>query len=73
MYPSTPIHPLLSEAGLIPPRILLDHRQRMYAYRLLTLPDQHLTKKILPVSLRNADRNRRTINNVEGKYTANLM
>lgn len=32
MYPSTPIHPLLSQAGLIPAQILLDHRQRMYAY-----------------------------------------
>ena len=57
MYPSTPIHPLLSEAGLIPAQILLDNRQRMYAYRLLTLPDQHAAKTILPISLRNRDRN----------------
>ena len=26
IHPSTPIHPLLSEAGLIPAQILLDHR-----------------------------------------------
>ena len=46
----------MSDAGLIPAQILLDHRQRMYAYRLLTLPDQHPTKMILPISLRNGDR-----------------
>ena len=28
----------------------------MYAYRLLTLPDQYPTKTILPISLRNGDR-----------------
>ena len=57
MYPSTPIHPLLSEAGFIPAQTLIDHRQRTYAYRLLTLPDEHPTKLILPISLRNGDRN----------------
>ncbi len=55
MYPSTPIHPLLCEADLVPASTLLNHRQRQYAYRLLSLPDQHLTKNILPVSLRNGD------------------
>ncbi len=55
MYPSTPIHPLLCEAGLVPTSTLLNHHQRQYAYRLLSLPDQHLTKNILPVSLRNGD------------------
>lgn len=91
MYPSTLLHPLLSEAGLVPPRlllkitvkdnmpagylvsqitiptkvqirrlfnkgrasppvkrkgyyILLNHRQRQYACRLLGLPDQHPDK-----------------------------
>ena len=39
MYPSTPIHPLLCEAGLVPTSTLLNHRQRHYAYRLLSLPD----------------------------------
>ena len=55
MYPSTPVQVLMSEAGLVPARVLLDHRQRMYAYRLLTLPSDHLTKNILPISFRNGD------------------
>ena len=55
MYPSTPIQPLLSEAGLVPARILLSHRQRMYAYRLLSLPEDHPAKEILPVSFRKGD------------------
>ena len=55
MYPSTPIHPLLAEAGLIPASTLLDQRQRLYAYRLLTLPDEHPAKQILPISLRYRD------------------
>lgn len=57
MYPSSPIHPLLSEAGLIPAQLLLDARQKTYAYRLLTLPDCHPTKQILPISLREGDEN----------------
>ena len=55
MYPSTPVHPLLCEAGLIPAKLLLEFRQKTYAYRLLTLPDHHPTKNILPVSLRKGD------------------
>ena len=55
MYPSTPVHPLLCEAGLVPTSTLLNHRQRHYAYRLLSLPDQHLAKNILPISLRKGD------------------
>ena len=47
MYQSTPIAPLISEAGLIPARIMLDYRQRRYTYRLLTLLDGHPTKDIL--------------------------
>ncbi len=57
MYPSTPIHPLLSEAGLIPAKIMLDRRQKAYAYRLLTFPDCHPTKQVLPVSLGKGDEN----------------
>ena len=49
------IQALISEAGLVPAQILLDYRQKMYAYRLLTLPDDHHTKKILPISFRNGD------------------
>ena len=55
MYPSTLLHPLLCEAGLIPASTLLDYRQRSYAYRLLYLPDQHPAKEILPASLRVGD------------------
>lgn len=55
MYPSTPIQALMSEAGLVPTRILLDHCQRMYTHRLLRLPDDHLTKKLLPMSFTNGD------------------
>ncbi len=56
MYSSTPIHPLICEAGLIPASILLDYRQRLYTHRLLSLPDLHPTKEILPISLRERDR-----------------
>ena len=51
------VHPLLSEAGLIPAKILLDSCQKKYAYRLLTLPDYHPAKNTLPVSMREGDGN----------------
>lgn len=44
MYLSTSIYLLLCEVGLIPTSTLLNHRQRQYDYRLLSLPDQHLAK-----------------------------
>ena len=50
MYASTPIQVLISEAGLVPAQILLENRQKMYTYRLLTLPDDYIAKKILPIS-----------------------
>ena len=34
---------------------MLNHRQKIYAYRLLTLPNDHPTKKVLPISFRNGD------------------
>ncbi len=55
MYRSTPVHPLLCEAGIIPASTHLDYRQKLYAHRLLSLPDQHPAKDILPVSLREGD------------------
>ena len=55
MYPNTPVHLLLCEAGLAPASLVLDRRQRSYGYRLLSLSDEHLTKKILPISLRIGD------------------
>ncbi len=35
--------------------MLLNHRQRQYACLLLSLPDQHPAKDILPISLRKGD------------------
>ena len=32
MYPSTPVHPLLYESGLIPAKLMLESRQKAYAY-----------------------------------------
>lgn len=55
MYPSTPILALMCESGLIPAHIILDFRQRKYAYRLLSLPDSISTKGILPITLRIGD------------------
>ncbi len=56
MYPSTHLHLLLYEADLTPGSIVLDNRQRLYACRLLSLPDEDPEKKILPISLRVGDR-----------------
>lgn len=57
MYSSTPIAALMSKSGLIPTHIMLDFRQRMYAYRLLSLPDSVPTKEILPITLQIGDGN----------------
>lgn len=58
MYPSTPIQALMSEAGLVPARILLHHCQRMYIYRLLCLHDEYPTKKLLLISFCNGNGDR---------------
>ena len=55
MYPSTPVYPLLCKAGLAPTSFVLNNRQRSYGYRLLSLPDEHLTKKIFPINLKIGD------------------
>ena len=47
----------MSESGLIPAHILLDFRQRKYAYRILSLPDSIPTKDILPITLPIGDGN----------------
>lgn len=57
MYLSTPVLALMSESDLISAHILLDFRQRKYAYRLLSLPESIPTKAILPVTLRTGDGN----------------
>ena len=46
----------MSESDLITAHILLDFRQRKYAYRLVSLPDSIPTKVILPVILRTGDK-----------------
>ena len=55
MYQSTPISPLMSEAGLLPAHVLMDFRQRTYAHRALSLPNSISTKDILPITLREGD------------------
>lgn len=62
MYQSTPVGPLMGEAGLILAQILLDYRQRKYAYQLLTLPDKNPTKSVLPITLRLGDGNAQPVN-----------
>lgn len=56
-YQSTPITSLMSKSGLTPAHILLDFRQRRYAYRILSLSDDLPTKHILPHTLRVGDGN----------------
>ena len=51
MYPSTPIAALMSESRLISTHIMLSFRQRMYAYRLLSLPEFIISQVIFPITL----------------------
>ena len=51
IYPSILLYLLLFEIGLIPASTLLDYCKRLYAYRLLSLHDQHLAKEILSACL----------------------
>lgn len=44
MYLNMPIYPLLSKSGLISVQLLLDACQKSYVYKLLILPNCHLTK-----------------------------
>ena len=55
MYPSTPIQALMSKAGLVLAQILLNHREKIHAYWLLILPNNHFAKKILPISFQIGD------------------
>lgn len=52
MYSSTPINPLPCKTALILAVILLNYRQRVSSYQLLSLPDLHPTKKIPLISLK---------------------
>ena len=47
----------MSKPSLIPAHILLDFRQRKYAYRLLSFSDSILTKDIFPITLWIGDGN----------------
>lgn len=55
MYPSTLIQALINKARLIPAQILLNHQQRIYKYRLLSLSNDHVTKQILYKSFESGD------------------
>ena len=54
MHPRTPIPPVTGEEDLIPAQTLLNHYQRMCAYRLFPFPDPH------PVEIRHSVVNRPT-------------
>jgi hypothetical protein len=55
MFRTTPIGPLIREAGLEPAETLLESRQLGYAIRLLSLPGNHPAKEVLPVTFREGD------------------
>lgn len=55
MLISTPIGPLVREAGLTPAEALLEVQKLRYTTRLLSLPENHPAKKILPVSFREGE------------------
>ncbi len=59
MYQSTHIGPLMGESGMIPAKIILDQRQKDHVFRLLCLLDTHPAKDILPLSIRDGDRQNR--------------
>jgi ribonuclease HI len=52
---TTPIGPLVKEAGLRPAISLVENRQRRYGTRILTLPKGHLARSILPAGARGED------------------
>ena len=55
-FRTTPVGPLLKEAGLEPAETTLESRQLGYTIRLLGLPREHPVKSILPVTFREGDR-----------------
>jgi hypothetical protein len=54
-YRTTPIGPLLREAGLEPAGVVLQARQLGYVKRLLSLPRSHPGHRILPEAFRQGD------------------
>jgi ribonuclease HI len=55
-FRSTPIGPLLKNAGLEPAELVLQTRQRSFAARLLKAPSNQPAHHVLPVSFREGDR-----------------
>lgn len=55
MFRTTPIGPLVREAGIGPAETLLEARQLAYTARLLGLPADHLARQILPISFCEGD------------------
>lgn len=56
MYLNTLVHLLFSKLGLILAFIILDYHQKRYTHQLFSLLDLYPTKEILPISLREVDR-----------------
>ncbi|KAL2004773.1 hypothetical protein VTN00DRAFT_3301 [Thermoascus crustaceus] len=52
MFRTSPIGPLIREAGLEPAETLLEARQLGYTIRLLGLPNSYPTRQVLPVTFR---------------------
>jgi hypothetical protein len=52
---TTPIAPLIAEAGLLPATTLLNDRQRKYVARLVGLPEGHQAKNVLPTKITNGN------------------
>ena len=55
MFRSAPIGVVIKEAGLRPATSLLSNRQRRYAHRILSLPQDNPTRNILPLTFRVGD------------------
>ncbi|KAL2012391.1 hypothetical protein VTN00DRAFT_5109 [Thermoascus crustaceus] len=55
MFRTTPIGPMVREAGLEPAETLLEARQLGYTIRLLGLPNSQPARQILPVTFREGD------------------
>jgi ribonuclease HI len=54
-FKTTPIGPLVREAALEPAESLLEARQLGYTTRILSLPKDQPTRKILPITFREGD------------------
>ena len=55
MFRTSPIGVTVKEAGLLPTGSILNNRQRCYALRLLSLPEDNKLREILPETFRDGD------------------